>query len=192
MTLILNVSIINLRPMKPKSVRPIFIASLLVVVILSILSFVILRPKNADISSLSGFSLDKKPAGLAAIPNTLVKAPIPHLVLPQGKQEFTIMSGQGNIPKGTKIVADPLDSPKGTEQTIDFTLTSPADVDSVNLKVDTDNQSKTYPMTLKSGDNKDGTWTATWTMADSHENNFAMYFIINYQGKTQTVPFAIR
>ncbi len=125
-------------------------------------------------------------------PPGLVKAPTPYLVLPQGRQEFNIQSGSGDIPIGKKIVADPLDSPKGSKQTVSIELEYNKPIAGVTVTVDTDNGSKTYDMALVSGDNKIGTWVATWTMEDSHEKNFMMTFSISYSGKTRQIPFPIR
>lgn len=151
---------------------------------------------------LVGFLLltgrSQKPASLTLSPQStptragLMKAPPPHLILPQGKQEFQIRSGAGNTPVGTKIVADPLDAPKNTQQTISLDVEYTKPIDSVNAIVITDTMEKTYPMNLTAGTNQKGTWTGTWTMADDHENIFTIKFVIGYNGKQSVINFPIR
>ncbi len=162
----------------------------ILITLLSVLAFLLYTTyQNKKSTSPNSISVNRPNQ---EIPPGLVKAPTPYLVLPQGKQEFNIQGGSGDIPIGKKIIADPLDSPRGSKQTISIDIEYNKPIDGVSVAVDTDNGSKTYIMSLAAGDAKAGTWTATWTMEDSHEKNFMMTFNISYSGKKRQIPFPIR
>lgn len=126
------------------------------------------------------------------IPAGLIKAPTPYLLLPPGKQIYSISSGAGNIPRGTQIIADPLDARKGEPQTVSLNVAYSKPIEAVDVTLIMDNMSKTYPMKLISGTGEKGAWSGTWTIEDDHEKNYAMKFIIKYNGKQSTIDFPIR
>lgn len=125
-------------------------------------------------------------------PAGIVKAPTPYLLLPQGKQSYSINSGSGNEPRGTRIIVDPLDARKGEKQTVylDAGYTKP--IESVGVTLIMDNFSKTYPLSVTGGDATKGTWSGTYTIEDDHEKIYAMKFALKYNGKETIINFPIR
>ncbi len=170
--------------MRRKLISVLVLISLIVVLVLFI-AYVLAQSSKPGVSP--GLSLTGAPA-----PAGLVKAPKPYLLLPQGKQEFTIRSGTSTTPVGTKIVADPLDAPKDSQQSVSLDVNFKTAIDSVSARVITDNKETVFPMKLTAGTNLSGTWTGTWTMPDTHENIFSITFLINYSGKQSTIDFPIR
>lgn len=126
------------------------------------------------------------------IPTGIVRAPTPYLILPSGRQIYSINSGASNIPRGTQIIADPLDARKGESQTVSLDVAYSKPIEAVNATLVMDNMSKTYPMKLTGGTGENGTWSGTWTIEDDHEKNYAMKFTIKYNGKQSSIDFPIR
>ncbi|OGD74869.1 hypothetical protein A3A84_03400 [Candidatus Collierbacteria bacterium RIFCSPLOWO2_01_FULL_50_23] len=122
------------------------------------------------------------------IPAGLIKAPTPYLLLPQGKQEYLIRSNptKGDV-VGKKIIADPLDAPKNSPQTISIVLEHIISIVSVAIEISMDTTTKTYPLSLTSGTQTNGTWSGSWTVADSHNQTYSAKFIITDQNKRQTI-----
>lgn len=126
------------------------------------------------------------------IPAGIVKAPTPYLLLPQGKQIYSINSGAGNEPRGTRIIVDPLDARKGQQQTLFLDAEYVKPIEAVSVTLTMDNLSKTYPLKLTSGTGEKGTWSGTWTIEDDHEKIYDMKFTLKYNGKESIISFPIR
>lgn len=127
-------------------------------------------------------------------PTGLIKAPTPYLQIPEGRQSFTVRTGNTGGPMGTQIVVDPFNAQKGTQQTVTLGVEyKGGKVDSVDATLITDNAKTKLPMHLVSGDNSSGTWSITWSIEDTHEVTYQMDFSINYSGgKQYTINFPIR
>ncbi len=158
---------------------------LIVVVGLAYYLYRVTQPRTATTSI--GVNVPK-----TEIPAGIVKAPTPYLLLPQGRQIYTIESGAGNEPRGTRIIVDPLDALKGQPQTVFLDAEYDKPIESVNVTLIMDNLSKTYPLSISSGTATKGTWSGTWTIEDDHEKNYAMKFALKYNGKETIINFPIR
>lgn len=170
----------------------VFLAVLLVVVMI-LVAFLLSLGKGANPTSPpdSSISVNRPNPNL---PPGIIKAPTPYLLLPTGVQEYNVQSNPlpGDV-LGTHIVADPLVSPVGSDQTFSISLEHKSIIESVTLELTTDNKVKNYPMSLTSGTNQKGTWSVTWKTDDSAQVNYYARFIVVDEKKHQTViKFPIR
>lgn len=128
------------------------------------------------------------------IPPGLVRAPTPYLLLPSGKQEYLVKSNPATGDAlAKKITADPLDVPKGSNQAISLELSHSQSISTVTISLTTDTMTKTYPLSLASGSDKEGTWSGTWIMIDTHESiYFARFVVTDSVSHKTTIDFPIR
>lgn len=128
------------------------------------------------------------------VPPGIVRAPTPYLLLPSGKQEYLVKSNPAiGDALAKKIIADPLDVPKGASQTISIDLSHTKPITAVTIALFTDTTTKSYPLALISGSENDGTWSGTWNMEDNHEERYSAQFIITDSANHKTtIDFPIR
>lgn len=96
----------------------------------------------------------------------------PYTPLAQGKQSYTV-EGSGS-PQLVTLEIDPFDPIVGAKQTVSALMRDGSSVTSVSLIVKTDNGIRTFPLTLISGTDKDGSWGDNWVVVDTHEKNYVM------------------
>lgn len=94
--------------------------------------------------------------------------PTPAPIL-QGKETYSI--GQASDAKGPKItqaVFEPHDPAVGQTQKITIKTSHSQPVTAVELVIKSDNKTQTQNLTLASGTAADGSWSASWTVNDTH------------------------
>lgn len=127
------------------------------------------------------------------LPKGVVEAPTPYLFLPHGKQTYNVRGGDNKVSIITTVVYDPLDPKKDTTQTISVTAKSKEPINSISLTMNTDNQTKIYPMTFNSGTKIDGVWTASFIASDTYEKIYDVSFeIITELGNKSIQPMPLR
>lgn len=148
----------------------------LIIVLIAFIAYVVTNPPRPG--SSPSLTLGRPPQ-----PTGIVTAPTPYLILPTGKQTYLVRSnpkpGDATV---KQIVADPIESAQGDQQTFSLDIASPTPVAAVSLELTTDNQTNTYQFKLVSGNNKLGTWSGTWVMADPHRVTYFAKFIIKDEG----------
>lgn len=91
----------------------------------------------------------------------------PYTPLAQGKQSYTV-DGSGS-PQLVSLEIDSFDPVISVTQTIRALLRDASSVTSVTVVLKTDNGIKTFPLSLSSGTDQDGMWSASWVTTDTHE-----------------------
>jgi len=86
--------------------------------------------------------------------------------IPHGKIGFTV--GVKNNPVMRIGFLDPYDPEIGQKQTVSITVKNPSPVDSVNAAIQTDKETKQFPLKLVEGTALDGRWEATWEIKDTY------------------------
>jgi hypothetical protein len=88
--------------------------------------------------------------------------------LPSGPQRYSVSST--NSIKVNEVYISALDTKIGDPQTIRLTIQDPeSSVNSVSVKMITDNKSDSHSLSLTSGTAEDGVWENTWTTNDAHD-----------------------
>jgi len=95
--------------------------------------------------------------------------------LASGAQTFSI-SGGHHSPNFTQAVIDPLKVAVGDTQTMTVKISDTYSVTSVEARVQTDNGTETYPLSLIDGTDLDGTWQSSWTVHDTHTATYRTTF----------------
>ena len=127
------------------------------------------------------------------LPQGVVQAPTPYLFLPHGKQTYNVRGGDNKVSVITTIVYDPLDPKKDTKQTISVTAKSKEPINSISLTLNTDNQTKVYPMVFSSGTKSEGIWIASFIASDTYEKTYDVSFeIITELGNKSIQPMPLR
>jgi len=127
------------------------------------------------------------------LPKGLAEAPAPRLILPSGEQTYNISGGDEKVSKISKIIYNPLDPKINTTQVITATANSKEPISTVSLTVNTDNDTKTYPLTFTSGTKINGVWTTSFTVTDTYENIYNVSFeIITELGNKSIMPMLIK
>jgi len=88
------------------------------------------------------------------------------MAIPHGKTGFTV--GVKENPVMRIGFLDPYDPKIGEKQTVSITVKNTNPVESVEATMQTDNQSKKYPMKLVEGTTLDGRWEATWEVGETY------------------------
>lgn len=129
----------------------------------------------------------------AAPGNGLMAAPTPILILPKGKQTYTVRGGDTDISRVTSVTVDPLDAKKGDKQTLTVKIASKEPVKTFNVVLNSDNGGKEYSLALASGDTSNGTWETSYTLTDSTSKIYSFVFnIITNNGNKTVNPFLVR
>lgn len=89
--------------------------------------------------------------------------------LPSGPQTYTFSHG-GLVtgPKPSSATITPLDPELGDTQSLTVTVSHTSPVSSASLTLLTDNDSRTFPLSLSSGTPTEGVWQASWETQDSY------------------------
>lgn len=160
----------------PKKSLSIAVLITLIIVLAAFVAYVATNPPRSG--STPSLTLGRPPQ-----PTGIVTAPTPYLLLPTGKQTYLVRSnpkpGDATV---KQIVANPIEGPQGDPQTFDIDIDSPTPIAAVSVELTTDNQTNTYQFKLVSGNNKLGTWSGTWVMADPHRVTYFAKFIIKDEG----------
>ncbi|MBI4157441.1 hypothetical protein HY502_01160 [Candidatus Woesebacteria bacterium] len=108
-----------------------------------------------------------------------VSIPEPVKSLPGGTQTYNISHGaEVKGPKPTRATIDPLTPAKGEKQTVKVAVTSDAPVTEAKIILTTDSDEKEFPLKLVEGDSSNGTWEASWAVADSYDNIYSIRFYL--------------
>ena len=127
------------------------------------------------------------------LPKGVVEAPTPYLFLPHGKQTYNVRGGDNKVSIITTVVYDPLDPKKDSTQIISVTAKSKESINSISLTMNTDNQTKVYPMTFSSGTKLNGIWTVSFIASDTYEKTYDVSFeIITELGNKSIQPMPLR
>ena len=127
------------------------------------------------------------------LPKGVVEAPTPYLFLPHGKQTYNVRGGDNKVSIITTVVYDPLDPKKDSTQIISVTAKSKESINSISLTMNTDNQTKVYPMTFSSGTKLNGVWTVSFIASDTYEKTYDVSFeIITELGNKSIQPMPLR
>ena len=127
------------------------------------------------------------------LPKGVVEAPTPYLFLPHGKQTYNVRGGDNKVSIITTVVYDPLDPKKDSPQIISVTAKSKESINSISLTMNTDNQTKVYPMTFSSGTKLNGVWTVSFIASDTYEKTYDVSFeIITELGNKSIQPMPLR
>lgn len=108
---------------------------------------------------------------------TLTPTPRPIKELPGGKQVYNVSSGPKVIgPKIQQITLDPQTPSPQETQTVTIKVKHDSPVTEAVAYVQTDNKELNYAMKLIEGTTTDGTWQASWKMADTYNYNYYIRF----------------
>jgi len=94
-----------------------------------------------------------------------------------GKIQYTVSSNPGIYPEFKNVIVDPVDVHVGDNQTFTATVYSPNGIASVTTKTQLDNESLVLPLVKISEDAGTSTWSATWTVYDTHIEIYRTTFI---------------
>jgi hypothetical protein len=90
-----------------------------------------------------------------------------------GTREYTISSQAEEVVKFTKVVVDPLDVLPGYNQTFTAYVSSPNGITNVTTVTELDNSTLNLDLELQG----DGSWSAMWTVYDTHTTTYRTTFI---------------
>lgn len=176
--------------MKPGKISPILFVVLGVSIGLFGFFLILANPFSWKFSLFNIFNLSQKTDN--GLPEGVVIAPTPYLLLPSGKQTYNAR-GSNTRSSVVSITFDPLDPALNTNQTISATVNSKETINSVTLTVNTDKKSNSQPMKLISGSATRGVWTSTFQVIDSYEKIYNVSFeIITELGNKTVQPMPIR
>lgn len=116
--------------------------------------------------------------------------PTPTYLAP-GKQVYNV-STTSSGPKVSQATFDPQDPARGQKQTVTIKANHTSPIQSVSIKLTTDNKSQTYPLRLTSGTNLSGSWEGSWTIDDTYLYTY-IFDVTAASGSEQTsVAITIR
>ena len=116
------------------------------------------------------------PTPISASPVTPAQSVSHHTIaLAPGPQTYTI-SGGHHSPNFTQATIDPLVVSVGDTQTMTVKINDTYSITSVEARVETDNGTQTYSLSLVSGTNLDGTWQGSWIVHDTHMTTYRTTF----------------
>lgn len=125
------------------------------------------------------------PVSLAAkIPPTPTPAP-----LVKGPQTYEVRTNQN--PDIYELYFNTID-PKGGIQTVNAKVKGTL-VSGVTATINSDNKTKTVPLSFKSGNSGDGVWTASWSLDDTYNSRLQITFKATDQaGHKSSIDFTVR
>ena len=120
----------------------------------------------------------------------------PGRTIAQGRQTYFVFSKEKG-PKVTEVVIDPFDPRRGERQTMSVKVNYPEPVRSVAVTMKLDGGDYTYPLTLVSGTDRDGTWEGSWRAEDTHDVIYKAAVVAEgpddgERGRTTTIWLTLR
>ncbi len=112
--------------------------------------------------------------------------------LPQGKHSYSISQGDKTVPQITKSIIDPLDPKLNETQTVQVKISHTSPVNSVKLKLTSDNHQVETDMTLTKGTATNGTWEISWQITDTVLYNYLLTITAKSNDKTGSAGIAMR
>jgi len=137
--------------------------------------------------SLETFDAQSPPA-TSSLPSP---SPSPAFLL-QGKQSYSISQGDKTAPQITKAIINPLDPKLNQQQTIQIKTSHSNPIESVTLKLTSDNDQAEINMELVEGTDLNGTWEATWEITDTVLYNYLLTITAKSGDKTGSTTIAMR
>jgi len=131
----------------------------------------------------------------ASLPDSSPTPPKPSpspTFLRQGKQSYTISQGDKTVPQITKAIIDPLDPELNQKQTVQIKISHTSPINSVKLKLTSDNHQVETDMTLTEGTTTNGTWEISWEITDTVLYNYILTITAKSDDKTGSAGIAMR
>lgn len=163
-------------------------ALLVGIVVVVLLGWYIVSQKGAD--WFMGTPKEEKEIAMES--GTPSPKPKPRKLNP-GKETFAFAPGPKAVgPKIYEFTLDPLDVKVGAKQTITVKATYTTPITSVTARLDTDTKKTPLTFTRIAGTDTNGTWQATLTADDTHEETYYLDFTLVGQDATYNGGFAFR
>jgi len=97
--------------------------------------------------------------------------------IPSGTQTYNLSHGKDVVgPRLNQVTIDPFDPAVGESQTVTAKISHTSPVTDVAATMNIDGRSDTHTFKRISGSDTDGTWQATWTMMDSYDYTYYLFF----------------
>ncbi len=178
---------------RQQNIAPVF---LIVLIIIGVIvawqlrdSIVPPAPTDQDVSVTPPPTSDETPQDGSLSPTA---SPTPIAIL-QGRETYTIGQGSGTTgPKITRAIVEPHDPKQGQQQTVTVSVNHSSPITSVSLVMKSDNDTKTYPLSLASGSETNGQWSGTWTVEDTVLYTYAFTISVESPGGSSSVDLIIR
>lgn len=165
----------------------------IVIAIGVVVFFIIFKPQSKFSTTLELINPQNQVDSLPAdIPENLVAAPTPFLLLPTGKQEYLVQSSADTKIGLSRIVMDPLNIEKDDTQQITVETRSDSIIDSISAEFESDNGKTLIPLAFYSGDTKNGFWVGKWKVTDTTDKIYHLVFIIKSAGQEYKTDFPVR
>lgn len=146
--------------------------------------------KQKGTNWLTGMPSEEKEVAMSS--GTPTPKPKPRKLNP-GKETFTYAPGPKAVgPKIYEFSLDPFDVKTGVKQTITVKATYTSPITSVTARLDTDTKKTNLTFTRVAGTDTNGTWQATLTADDTHEETYYLDFTLVGQDATYNGGFAFR
>jgi len=184
---------IQQKPFKEKLKKPsITKLTILIITLSSLLVVAFFVWKNqyqAQQLELSGSRAEQQ----ASLLNDSTPKPSPSpTFLRQGKNSYTISQGDKTVPQIRKAIIDPLDPKLNENQTVQIKISHPNAIESVTLKLTSDNDQTEIDMKLIEGTSTDGTWEAKWKIQDTVLYNYLLTVTAKSGNKIGLATIAMR
>ncbi len=140
---------------------------------------------------LETFDSQSPPTASLPSPSPSGPSPSPAFLL-QGKQSYSISQGDKTVPQITKAIINPIDPKLNETQTVQVKVSHTSPVNSVTLKLTSDNDQAEINMKLVEGTNLNGTWEATWEIKDTVLYNYLLTITAKSDDKTGSAGIAMR
>jgi len=177
-------------PPKPSKTKLTFFA-LTFIILLIIVFFVWKNQYQIQQLELASSKTEQQ----ASFPDNSSSAPKPSpspSFLLQGKQSYSISQGDKTVPQITKAIINPLDPKLNETQTVQVKISHTSPVESVKLKLNSDNHQVETDMTLIEGTATNGTWEISWQITDTVLYNYLFTITAKSNDKTGSAGIAMR
>jgi hypothetical protein len=109
-----------------------------------------------------------------------------------GKKSFRVVGGETDTPKLKPSILDPIDPKQGSSQKIIVNAENSEPIQSVLVKVKTDNKETPVIMKLTKGTTTDGTWEGNWTVNDTYQYTYSVDITAVAKNGEQSVTLTLR
>ena len=161
----------------------------LIICLIAIGFLIVILIKPNEVKQLTN-KLSLRPVPTSAPTPTPTNTPTPTPTpwpIAKGPQEYKVMTKENPQIKGFKI--SEFDPKEGQNQTMTVSVADLKNVPITKVEVElkTDHKTKIYSLSLSSGSNTDGEWSATWITDDTHNYIYTANFTVTNQNGDSSV-----